>query len=84
VGQKRENGVKYGLGFVDAGKVNMKNQPRARQETCQLAFDEVNGAVEGLALLPLPATTGRPVLQGSGLSNPVVLNIQHVLLLRCA
>jgi hypothetical protein len=32
------------LGFVDAGKVNMKNQPRAVQETYQLAFDEVNGA----------------------------------------
>jgi hypothetical protein len=35
----------------------MKKQPRAVQETYQLAFDEVNGAVEDLALLP-PLATG--------------------------
>jgi hypothetical protein len=39
----------------------MKNQPSALQETCQPVFDQANEAIENLALLPTPATTGRPV-----------------------
>ena len=71
------------LGFVDGGKVNMKNQPSAMQETYQPVFDQANEAIEDLALLPTLATTGRPVLQGSGIPNLVVLNIQQDLLQHC-
>jgi len=61
----------------------MKNQPSALQETCQSVFDHAIEAIEDLALLLPLATTGRPVLQESGTSNPALLNIQQDLLQHC-